>query len=395
MTAEFFKNNRQKLLSAHSGDAPIVIASNGLMQKSADASHPFTQDKNFWYLTGIDTPNAILVIEEQAEYLIIPKLSRTKEIFDGTIDKSELMKRSGITEICEAEVGWKKLSAKLKETKKVATIPAAPEFIESIGTYTSPARRMLIQKFKSENAQIEIIDIAPIMRQMRSVKQPEELASIKKAVDITKKSLSKIEQKYLAGNYTGEAEVEEDLNHYFRIFDAEGHGFEPIIAHGKKACTLHATNNTGPIKNGALLLDVGAQFNGYSADLSRTWMKHPTERFEQVKSAVQQTADYAISLLKPGVLLKDYEKLIENFMGQQLITLGLIKTINKQSVRKYFPHSTSHFLGLDVHDVGDYVKGLEQDMVITVEPGIYIPEESLGVRIEDDVLITKTAATKL
>lgn len=140
-----------------------------------------------------------------------------------------------------------------------------------------------------------------------------------------------------------------------------------------------------------ILLDIGAEVEYYSSDISRTLsINHkPTRRQRQVYEAVADVQDYAFSLVKPGISIKDMETKIEHYMGEKLRVLGLINSIDKESVRKYYPHGTSHFLGLDTHDVGFYDKPLEPGMVITVEPGIYIPEENIGVRIEDDVLLTE------
>ncbi len=141
-----------------------------------------------------------------------------------------------------------------------------------------------------------------------------------------------------------------------------------------------------------LLLDIGAEINNYAADITRTFAisGKMTKRQKQVFDSVIEVQQYAFSLLKPGVVYKDYELQIEHFMGEKLRELGLITTIDKGSVRKYYPHLTSHFLGLDAHDVGDYTTAFQENMVITVEPGIYIHDETIGIRLEDDVLITKT-----
>ena len=144
-------------------------------------------------------------------------------------------------------------------------------------------------------------------------------------------------------------------------------------------------------KKALVLLDVGAESSQYAADISRTYaIGEPTKRQQQIHEAVIEVQDYAFGLLKPGVMLAEYEKQVTHFMGEKLRSLGLIKNVEDDEIRKYFPHATSHFLGYDVHDVGDYSRPLEPGVVMTVEPGIYIPEEGIGVRIEDDVLITTT-----
>src|SRR5690606_4788889 len=157
------------------------------------------------------------------------------------------------------------------------------------------------------------------------------------------------------------------------------------------ACVIHNMDNNDPIKTGDLLvLDVGAEVENYSADITRTLAPggKASKRQKAVYAAVLAVQDYAFSLVKPGALLKDNEQKVEQFMGEKLRELGLIKSIDRDSVRQYFPHATSHFLGLDVHDVGDYSQPLAPGMVLTVEPGIYISDEAIGVRIEDDLLVT-------
>ena len=161
---------------------------------------------------------------------------------------------------------------------------------------------------------------------------------------------------------------------------------------------MHYLKAEAPLKTGELLLlDIGAEYTGYSADIARTISLggNPTRRQKQVYDAVLDVQEYAFTLLKPGIVLQEYEKQIETYMGEKLRELGLIKTIDSDAVRHYFPHRISHFLGLDTHDVGDYEHPIEPGVVITVEPGIYIPEEGIGVRIEDDVLITAEGMVNL
>jgi Xaa-Pro aminopeptidase len=190
--------------------------------------------------------------------------------------------------------------------------------------------------------------------------------------------------------YAQEYEIEADLTRGFRRRGAMGHAFEPIVAGGERACTLHNVANNGQLSSDELLLlDVGAEVRHYAADITRTYsIGTPSRRQQAVFDAVLEVQQFAFSLLKPGALLKENEQQIEQFMGEKLRELGLIKNIEHDEVRKFYPHSTSHFLGLNVHDIGDYSRPLEPGMVLTVEPGMYIPDEKIGVRIEDDVLIT-------
>jgi Xaa-Pro aminopeptidase len=170
-----------------------------------------------------------------------------------------------------------------------------------------------------------------------------------------------------------------------------GHAFEPIVAGGPRACTLHNVANSGKLSADELvLMDVGAEIEHYAADITRTISLNgsPSRRQQAVHAAVLEVQEFALGLLKPGILLKEYEQQIEHFMGEKLRELGLIKIITHDGVRAYYPHATSHFLGLNVHDVGEYDRPLEPGVVMTVEPGIYIASEGIGVRIEDDVLVT-------
>ncbi|MEO8863285.1 MAG: aminopeptidase P family protein [Candidatus Saccharimonadales bacterium] len=396
LTAEFFRGNRERLRELFTGRAPIVLTAAGLLQKSTDTPYPFFQDGNFWYLTGIDEPNIVLVMDKGKEYLIVPELSASREAFDGALPLEAMAKISGVSEVLTEKEGWKRLGSRIKRVNSVAVLPAANSYIDALGMYTNSARRRLVREIKHFNSEITLLDLRLHLQRMRMVKQPGELQAIQRAVDATVDSLKFIEKKFYAGKYTNEFEIEHDLTKQFWKNNASGHSFEPIVAAGSKATTIHPTGNTGPVSpTGQLLMDVGASYDHYAADISRTWMVEPSKQFISVRSAVVEVADYAMSLLKPGVVLRAYEQDIEQFMGEKLRELGLIKTIEHDSVRQYFPHSTSHFLGIDVHDVGDYDHPLEPGVILTVEPGIYIPDDGIGVRVEDDVLITETGCTNL
>jgi len=217
-----------------------------------------------------------------------------------------------------------------------------------------------------------------------------ELAAIQSAIDITGAGIKQLVRSLRRGIYEYEYELEADLTRGFRKARA-GHAFSPVIASGHRACTLHNEKNEGKLSaDELLLLDVGAEVDHYAADISRTISINgaPSRRQESVFNAVIEVHAYARSLLKPGVTVKEYEKQVESFMGEQLRELGYIKSIESEAVRTYYPHATSHFLGLTAHDAGLYDQPLEPNMVLTVEPGIYINDEGLGIRIEDDVVIT-------
>lgn len=388
-TPEFFRNNRLRLRSLFTGTAPIVMTANGLLQRSGDSTYPFRQDSSFWYLTGITEPDVLLVMDKTKEYLIVPSRSASREAFDGSVSFEALSATAGIEDVVDDKEGWKRLTSRLKRVQNVATLAAAPAYIETHGMYVNPARRRLIRRLRAESASLEVLDLRQHMTKMRMVKQAPEIAALRRAVEATCSTFEHIKQNIASYRY--EYEIEAEMTAMFRKH-GHNHAYAPIIASGKNACTLHYMSNNDGIAQGSLvLLDVGAEAVGYAADISRTYAAaEPNKRQRQVWQAVLDVQEFAFEAVRPGVVIGEYEKSIEAFMGEKLRELGLIKTIEHESVRRYYPHATSHFLGLDVHDAADYERPLEPGMILTVEPGIYIPEESIGIRIEDDVLITDT-----
>ncbi|MEK7153821.1 MAG: aminopeptidase P family protein [Patescibacteria group bacterium] len=392
--SSFFTNNRERLRQLFTGTAPIVIAANGLLQQASDEPYALHQDRNFWYLTGIDEPGVVLVMDKGKEYLIVPPREVVREQFDGAVNFDTLGRVSGIQTILYEKEGWKQLEARLKKVQHVATLGANPRFIDFLGMYTNPARADLIQRMKDTNPSLELLDLRTHLSRMRMFKQEVELAAIQEAIDITVSTLKEVLRPKQLAKYAYEYEIEADLTRGFRRQGGAGllgHAFPPIVASGERTCTMHHIQNSAPLVTGeVLILDVGAQSGSYASDIARTVVLggHPSRRQQLVYDAVLEAQEYAFSLLKPGLIVRNYEKQMEEFIGEKLRELGLIKTIEREAVRRFFPHATSHFLGLDMHDAGDYDHPLEPGAVLTVEPGIYIPEESIGVRIEDDVLIT-------
>ena len=389
-TSEFFAGNRQKLRELFTGTAPIVLTANGLLQRGGDSAFNFSQDANFWYLTGIDEPDIVLVMERGKEYLIVPARSASREAFDGVPSTEALTNRSGIKTVYDDAAGWEQLRGRLKKVKHVATLSVPPAYVEHYGLYTNPARAALTDKLRAFKSDLELLDVSPHLTRLRMVKQPPELAAIQKAIDITLSTVKEVRRPAKLRAYAYEYQLEADVGRGFRRRGAAGHAFTPIVASGERACTLHNVANSGALAADELvLIDVGAEVEHYAADLTRTVsLSSPSRRQQAVHAAVLEVQRFAFGLLKPGVLLKEYEQQVEHFMGEKLRELNLIKTINHENIRAFYPHATSHFLGLNVHDVGDYERPLEPGTVITVEPGIYIPKEGIGIRIEDDVLIT-------
>jgi Xaa-Pro aminopeptidase len=390
-TADFFTQNRKRLRQLAKTDAPIVIAANGLLQQGADSTYAFSQDASFWYLTGIDDPDLILVMDEEDEYFIVPERDANRQAFDGVISNDMLRNRSGVATVYVGDAGWAKLHEHLSAKLQMATLAAAPAYIEHYGMYTNPARAHMLAKIQQQNPTVELIELSVILSGMRMIKQKPEIQAIQKAISITATAIKDAVKPQKLQKYDYEYEIEAELSRGFRKRGATGHAFEPIVANGERACTLHNVANNGLLNKQELtVIDVGAEVEHYAADITRTVsIAQPSKRQKSVHEAVLDVQQYAFSLLRPGVLLKEYEQKIEQYMGEKLIALELIFENTHDNVRAYYPHSTSHFLGLNVHDTGLYDQPLQKGTVLTVEPGIYITDENIGIRIEDDVLITK------
>jgi Xaa-Pro aminopeptidase len=222
------------------------------------------------------------------------------------------------------------------------------------------------------------------------VKQPPEVAAIRHAIDITVDTMIETFVPDRLQQFGHEYELEAALTQGFRSRGARGHAFDPIVAGGKHAATIHNLKNDAPLKAHELIVvDVGAEASHYDADITRTVaFGTPTSRQQAVYDAVLEVQKLAFGRLKPGLTIKESEQQVEQDMGVVLKQLGLITGNDRASIRTYYPHACSHSLGLDPHDAADYSLPLAPGMVITVEPGIYIPEEGIGVRLEDDVLVT-------
>ncbi len=392
LSSSFFTHNRE-LLRARTGDGLTVITAQSLLQRSGDTVYPFRQDSNFYYLTGIHEPDVVLVMCEADEFLILPKRSESEIVFGGTINCDEIAKKSGIHSIYPHQEGWSRYKKLQQSRKNVYTLGAAATKIHGLDSfYTNPARKNIVQKIKRISS-VEIIDIRTHLVQLRQIKQPEEVAVMKRVIAITAEGFMNA-RKVISGGVC-EYELAAEFDYVFAKNQAV-HGYQPIIASGANACTLHYIQNNHQLRVGdGILLDVGAEYYGYSADITRTYaITQFSERQQEVYEAVFAVHQRAIELLQPGIKWRDYAQRVEQKMGEELLGLGLIASPSSQEVRRYFSHGISHGLGLDVHDVCDYDTILE-NMVMTVEPGIYIPEEAIGVRIEDDVLITKNGAENL
>lgn len=385
----FFKQNRKELLKRSKAKL-LVIPAHMTMQRNLDNVYPFRQESNFWYLSGIQQPDCVLVVSSQDTFVIMPKRDWVEEVFDGAIQPDELTKISGISQILPEREGWQKLTTLLRKHKTVGVLPPAKQRHFTIAM--NPARAQLISKLKRRVKNLEFEDVRLHLSRMRMIKQPQEIAVLQRAIDITSDTLQEVFAAGWEDNYKTEYELDADITAGFRRRGASGHGFTPIIANGAKTCTIHPIDNSDPLKAGELLLvDLGAEVSNYTADISRIIPigGTMTARQREIFDAVKDVQKYAYSVLKPGQNYVEYEGMVETYMGKKLMELKVIENTKRELIRTYFPHATGHSLGLDPHDAADYHSEIQENMVLTVEPGIYIPEEGIGIRIEDVVLITK------
>lgn len=391
LSTSFFVQNRATLRAKCKQCLPLIIAGNGLMQRTSDTTYAFSQDSNMWYLTGLDIPDIVLVITDDEDYLIVPERSEVRMAFDGMPDDAFIAARAGITRVLDDGKGWEHTHGLLSTTKRVGYLKPMLPYESAHGFYANPARRRVAEKIRRRNPHIELEDIRPVLAGMRCIKQTEELQCLEAAVSITKETIAELRASVDYKTMRYEYEIEAAITHGFRRRGATGHAYNPIIAAGKNATTLHYDKNNALITGDELIVaDVGAQVEHYAADITRTLSLHtPSKHQQAVYDAVADIQKQVMQLFKPGAYLRDIEHATVQLIGEHLHKLGFLKLdANEKVTRRYYPHSVSHFLGLDVHDVGDYNQPLTPGMVLTCEPGIYIPEEGVGVRIEDDLVIT-------
>lgn len=386
MDNHFFTANR-RILTKSLNTGLIVLSGWTAMQWHSDTAQPFRQEANFWYLTGIKHANWQLVIDgKQGEsWLIGPDVDPVHQIFDGSLDFATAKTISGVDAVIDQMGGQQLLKDLAKKHSTVHTV-GEPSYAKYVDFSLNPAPKQLHKRLEQLFSSVQ--DCQKEFEKLRAIKQPLEIEAMGKAAKLTAEALVDIKTKLPVLGY--EYEVEAELTYRFRRHNAL-HAFEPIVASGKNACTLHYVSNSSVVQPGQLLLiDTGAQIDGYPADITRTLaIGEPTKRQVAVHLAVQLAERRIIELIKPGFSLKEYVAAADAIMKDALLSLELMKNRNdKAAYRRYFPHAISHGLGLDVHEsLGGY-KEFRPGMVLTVEPGIYIPEEGIGVRIEDDILVT-------
>lgn len=394
LDASFFTKNRQRVISMLQGSL-LVVPAYTQMQRGNDAAFSFEQEANFWYLTGIEHPDWWLIIDgsRSKTWLVSPEVDEVHALFDGSLSFQAASDISGVVDVVDRSQGVALLRQAARSHQFVYTVDP-PLHHDHFGFALNPAAREMREQLSRIFTKVE--DFRPKLAELRAIKQPEEITAIERAVNMTVKAFEKVHESLASYKY--EYQVEADFTHYFRSNGASGHAYDPIVAAGANACTLHYGKNSAPLKKGSLLLlDIGARVDGYAADITRTYvLGRPTKRQRAVQERVVMAHQEIIELIKPGLAVEEYQRSVDAIMQRTLRELKLLHEGQDDEVyRAYFPHAISHGLGIDVHDSLGRPRVFESGMVLTVEPGIYIRKEGIGVRIEDDILVTDTGRRNL
>lgn len=393
LTSEFFAGNRQRTMELLEGGV-LVISAYSALQRSNDAAFAFEQEANFWYLTGIERPNWWLIVDasRSRSWLVSPDIDPVHALFDGQLTQDQAKEISGVDEVISCAAAENLLTQIARRHTLAYTIDQ-PEHAETFDFVLNPAPREMRERLVRKFADVQ--DFRLKLAKLRAVKQQPEIKAIESAVAITTRTLGEVHAQFAAYGY--ECEIEADITRGFRAAGATGHAYDPIVAAGSNACTLHYVENSARLgKKTLVLLDVGAQVEHYAADITRTYAYgEPTKRQRDIHAAVQAAHIDIIAMLQAGLSVREYNDRVDRRMKEALVGLGLLESLDDKKYRDYFPHAISHGLGVDVHDALGRPSEFEAGMVVTVEPGIYIPAEGIGVRIEDDILITPKGSRNL
>ena len=397
--SKLFKRNRSKFVSQMLPNSIAVFNSNDIFSTGADSTLPFYQHRNIFYLSGVDQEESILILNPNAnnpahkEILFLKETNDHIAIWEGAkLNKDQAKSSTGIQSIYWLDE-FETIFSKLMTNVNIVYFNNNNHYRKAVEMQTREDRFLIWLKSNYPERKIEYS--FPIMEKLRGVKEPEEIELIQKACDITEKGFRRV-LKFLKPGVM-EFHVEAEYSHEFLRNRSKGFAYTPIIASGYNACVLHYINNNMQCKDGdMLLMDVGAEYANYSSDMTRTIPVNGrfTDRQKSVYQAVLNVKNEASKMLIPGTLWEEYHVEVGKLMTSELMSLGLLDKSDIQNqdhknpaYKKYFMHGTSHHMGLDTHDYGDLKTPMVANMVFTVEPGIYIPEENLGIRLEDDVII--------
>lgn len=397
---DLFIDNRKNFIKHLKPNSLALFVSNDILPTNADGSFGFVQNSDLLYLSGIDQEDTILMIfpdvkdGKHKEVLFIKETSELIAIWEGAkLTKEQAKEVSGIENIYwhhEFEKVFKGFAFQA-ENMYLNSNEHTRRYIDM-----ETAQMRFNKQIQAQYPLHTIQRSAPIMHKIRAIKHPIEIEQIQQACNITEKGFRRLLNFVKPG--VMEYEIEAELIHEFVRNRSRGFAYGPIIASGYNACVLHYVENNKACKDGdVILLDVAAEYANYASDMTRAIPVNGkyTKRQKEVYNAVLRVMKAATKMLVVGNTFEKYNKAVGDLMTEELLQLGLLKSDdvkNQNSAwpayKKYFMHGTSHFLGLDVHDVGFFHEPMQAGMVFTCEPGIYIPEENLGIRLENNILIT-------
>lgn len=388
MIQKYFVERRKKLFEKINDNEILILFAGKAPLKSADENYEYTPNRNFFYLTNINEEDDIYVVYKKDdkinEMIFMHRYNELEAKWIGAkYDEKFILELSGINEIYHLD----EFESFIKQNiSKFNIIYLDLERDEKLSSHTDGQE---YSKFiKEQYPEIEVKDAYNLVAKLRMVKDELEISKIQKAIDITQKGIEKMMLN------TKDIEYEYQLEAYFDFVikqnGASDFAFKTIAASGKNAATLHySKNNTLVNKNDLILFDLGAEFDYYKADITRTFPLSGkfNERQKLIYNIVLKGQEEVMKHIKPGITTKELNQILIDYYAFELKKIGLIE--KDEEVRKYYFHGVSHHLGLDTHDACIYGLPLEEGNIITVEPGLYLEDENLGIRIEDDVLITK------
>jgi len=394
-----FIKNRKDFAAQMQPNALAVFNSNDIYPIGADSTIPFQQDRNIYYLSGVDQEESILVIfpdapkDKHKEILFLKETNAHIAVWEGEkLDKDKAFQTSGIKTVYWLK-DFHKIFHELTSQANTIYINTNEHYRANHDTKTREDR---FNVWLKENYPAhQVAKSNPILQRLRSVKHQLELDTMQNACNITEKAFRRILK--CTQPDVWEYELEAEIIHEFIRNRSKGFAYTPIIASGKNATVLHYIENKDQCRDGQLiLLDVGAEYANYSSDMTRTIPVNGkyTDRQKQIYNAVNKVKKEATKLLVPGAYLDEYHIEVGKMMTSELLDLKLLDKADVQNedpdwpaYKKYFMHGTSHHIGLDTHDYGLLHEPLKANQVLTVEPGIYIPDENIGIRLEDDVVV--------
>ena len=399
LTASVYIKNRKHFVNALEPRSLAIFNSNDIYPTGADSTLPFEQHRDLFYLCGIDQEESILLLfpdafeKKHKEILFVRETNEHIAVWEGAkLTKKQAQKLSGIETVYWLSE-FNRVFQQLSTQCDCFYFNTNEHYRQAVETQTREDR--FIAWCKKTYPAHRVGKSNPILQKLRAVKAPEEINQIQQACDITEKGFRRILSFIKPGVW--EYEIEAELAHEFIRNRSKGFAYTPIIASGQNANVLHYIENNKQCKEGELILmDVAAEYGNYSSDLTRTVPVSGkfTSRQKEVYESVLKVKKEATKLLVPGTIWKEFHVEVGKLMTSELLKLGLLNKVDiqnesseKPAYKKYFMHGTSHHMGLDTHDYGLLHLPIEANMVFTVEPGIYIPEEGFGVRLEDDLVI--------